>query len=29
MEENDSFIESEIKKLAEKWVKQCGFTVSN
>ena len=26
---SDSFIESEIKKLAEKWVKQCGFTVSN
>ena len=25
----DSFIESEIKKLAKKWVKQCGFTVSN
>jgi hypothetical protein len=29
IEANDSFIESEIKKLAEKWVKQCGFTVSN
>ena len=29
IEANDSFIESEIKILAEKWVKQCGFTVSN
>jgi len=29
VEANDSAIESEIKILAEKWVKQCGFTVSN
>ena len=29
IEANDSSIESEIKILAEKWVKQCGFTVSD